>query len=252
MTDRGKADMKLFFRTLLRQKPIVTGLAWFFVPIACFSVGGGPNQGLSPFLFLPFVAGLTAWCVTADSLKERYRFKYANYGHLWHSLNDRQQRFEVAYKRSPRVVKQTLSDTPESIRRIIDTMYMALQRADAVRTMISDSEPISPPFHLPFDSPSAHDEHAQVLYGIAERNKEEYRQHFRKLMGGVERTEAQVAVLLSSLDSLRLKMLDYRVTGGKVEMASSDLLSRLEGYRTEFQALEKAMDEVENEFVRAM
>jgi len=195
------------------------------------------------------MVGVTAWLISADHLKDQYRFDFAPYGHLWKTVTDRFVRFERAYGRSPRVVKETLSDTPDSIRRLMDSIYMALRRADQVRTLVAESEPHVGMFLPSLDVPQAMDEQAQVLYGVAQRNKEDYRRHYQKLMGGVERTEAQVAVLVSSLDSLRLKMLDYRVTGGKVEMHSSDLLSRLESYRTEFHALEKAVDEIESDMV---
>jgi hypothetical protein len=261
MTDRQKSEFGLFARTLFRSGPIGWGMLGlmigllFALPLLRF------GDALGGVLSVAASIGVASWFTSAWYSRGSYRFRHTLYPPLWRSLCDRVSRFDKAYARSPRAVKEALSETPASVRRLLDSMYMAMLRADAVRSLLRESEPAEtamfgftpPPFptmQAPPEVLRAADPQARSLYGIAEKNQEEYRRHYQKLMAGVERTEAQAAVMNTALDSLRIKMLDYRVTGGKVEMPSSELVSRLGAYQSEFAALEKAVDEVETLFTQ--
>ncbi len=251
MTDRQRDELRVVRRSMFTGRALWRGVVTSVIVMLITGPFHHWHMGpeFIPYAALTLVAGLAGWVIAAYLQRERFRFRLLKYGHLWTTIADRMTRFENAYRGSPKIVKDTLSDTPSSIRRVVDSIYMALRRADSVRGLIDESEKnIS---QMPMASVPAVDSQAQSLYDLAQKNQDEYRQHYQKLMAGVERTEAQTAVLISALDSLRLKMLDYRVTGGKVEMPSSDLVTHLEAYKTEFAALEKAVEEVESVFLQA-
>jgi hypothetical protein len=246
MTDRAKDEVRLLARTFFRAGPIGAAAIGLIVPLPFVVWFAVHDPG---WWLVPIGACAVSWTMAALSARKRFRFRHPAYASLWDCIQDRLERFDRAYGHSPRIVRENLSGTPESVHRIGDSMYLALRRADSVRALIEENEPRDMPNLSRSEPIAAADAKARDLYGLALRNREEYREHYQKLMGGVERTEAQAAVLISSLDSLRLKMLDYRVTGGKIEMPEDDLLPQLQAYRDEFRALEQAVDEVETEFL---
>ena len=89
------------------------------------------------------------------------------------------------------------------------------------------------------------DKQAQELYRIADKNIAEYRQHYIGVMAGVERTEAQAAVFTTTLDTLRMKMLSYRLVGKETESPTQDFLAALTEARMQLESIDKALDELE-------
>jgi len=65
------------------------------------------------------------------------------------------------------------------------------------------------------------------------------------VMAGVERTEAQAAVFTTTLDTLRMKMLSYRLVGKETESPTQDFLAALTEARMQLESIDKALDELE-------
>ncbi len=246
MSERERAELKLFLRTLGRPGPIVLGLALTLLPASCIVPMMAVQMGGSIVaLLVPLALGFSGWTLSALLSRGNYRFRSLHYKELWDRVQDRVRRFERAYRKSPRVLKQTLSETPDSVHRLVDAMYLALLRADAVRHMLEGLEPRDVPVRGIRIEPPALDEQARTLYDLARKSRSDYREQYQRMLAGVERTEAQVDLLVSSLDNLRLRLLDHRVTGAKVEMPSDELIQSLQRHQSELTALEKAVDEVD-------
>lgn len=64
-------------------------------------------------------------------------------------------------------------------------------------------------------------------------------------MAGVQRTEAQCAVYMTTLDTLRMKMIGYRLVGKSPEMSSQDFLEALAEARAQLQSIDTALDELD-------
>jgi hypothetical protein len=61
----------------------------------------------------------------------------------------------------------------------------------------------------------------------------------------VERTEAQAAVFVTTLDTLRMKMLGHRVSGSANGLSNNEFLSALGEAKLQLEAIDKALDELE-------
>jgi hypothetical protein len=90
-----------------------------------------------------------------------------------------------------------------------------------------------------------HDRQAQELYRIADKNIAEYRQRFQAVMAGVERTEAQAAVMTTTLDTLRIKMLGYRLVGRDPDAPTQEFLAALAEARMQLDSIDTALSELE-------
>jgi hypothetical protein len=127
---------------------------------------------------------------------------------------------------------------------VADSLYYALRRADMIAHEVHSSEQglySGPPvWHAP-----SHDPQSKELYRIADKNIAEYRQRFDALMAGVQRTEAQSAVYMTTLDTLRMKMLGYRLVGKSPELSSHDFLDALTEAKLQLSAIDTALEELE-------
>jgi hypothetical protein len=92
---------------------------------------------------------------------------------------------------------------------------------------------------------AAHDPQSKELYRIADKNIAEYRSHFAGVMAGVQRTEAQSAVFMTTLDTLRMKMIGYRLVGRSPELGSSEFLDALAEARAQLEAIDTALEELD-------
>jgi hypothetical protein len=64
-------------------------------------------------------------------------------------------------------------------------------------------------------------------------------------MAGVQRTEAQSAVFMTTLDTLRMKMIGYRLVGRSPELSSHDFLEALAEARAQLQSIDTALEELD-------
>jgi hypothetical protein len=133
---------------------------------------------------------------------------------------------------------------PATIREVAQGLYLALRRADIISHEVESSEKglyNTPPV---WEAPSR-DAQSKELYRLADKNIAEYRAQFAGVMAGVQRTEAQSAVFMTTLDTLRMKMIGYRLVGRSPELASHDFLEALAEARAQLQSIDTALEELD-------
>jgi hypothetical protein len=237
MEDIRRQDMKLFVRELLSPWRIILtiGALMFLYMLRSadlrIALLGGP--------VVLFVAGMTAW---TDSVAKRFINKRMK--SLWDGCQDRMQRFEEVLKKSRKEQIADFREMPGTIRKVSDSLYLALRRADIIshEVMQSERDLLSQP---PVWKAPGTDAQSQELYRIADKNIAEYRQQFAGVMAGVQRTEAQSAVFMTTLDTLRMKMIGYRLVGRNPEMASGEFLEALAEARAQLQSIDTALEELD-------
>lgn len=207
---------------------------------------------------LPFLTGLYTVAMFALSLvmmgtatglaytrSLRWRFHQSRYEVLWNACEDRLRRFRRAVNRMGPLRDSAFQELPNSVSRIADSVYVALRRADHLMHEVSRSEGWVLRDIARATLPPAQDRQAQELYKVADRNFQEYRNQFSAVVASAERTEAQAAVFISTLDSLRLKALGYRLTGKRGEMDSLEFLQAMSEAKMQLNAIDQALEELE-------
>ena len=241
MDDVRRQDLRLFSKELLNPGRVVITVAVLGVLYAqCI---GGFYKNF-PLFFVGTIVTLAIYATNAwvNSLKKRFIGK--RYESLWRGCQDRLMRFEEVMRRSGRGPVSDLREMPRTMRRVADSLYKALRRADLVSSEVLTSERglISQP---PIWEAASHDPQSKELYRLADKNIAEYRAQFAGLMAGVERTEAQSAVFMTTVDTLRMKMLGYRLVGRSPEMNSQDFLEALAEARAQLQSIDTALEELD-------
>ena len=237
MDEIRKQDMRLFFRELL--SPLRLGATTALVVIilaASTSIGA---KALPFALIVVLMSSIWAW---TEAEKRRFLNKRSH--SLWLGCQDRLARFEEVLKKMRREQVAALNEMPNTIRNVSASLYVALRRADLISHEVQLSEKglySEPPAWI---NPSS-DPQSQELYRIADKNIAEYRAQFAGVMAGVQRTEAQCAVYMTTLDTLRMKMIGYRLVGKSPEMSSQDFLEALAEARAQLQSIDTALDELD-------
>ncbi len=233
--DITRRDRQVFTRELVRFGPM-----FLFVVVAAFNIG----FFFSPPLFV-FGGALVAWTIIAAHKRSvPKRFYNTKFLMMWTACKDRLQRFHAALAEAKKQGVPELQDLPRTVESVGETLYVALRRADIVLREVTTSEgwlmavqhhggPISP------------DQKAQELYRLADKNIAEYRQNYKLVMSGVERTEAQAAVFTTTLDTLRMRMLGHRLAGRSPELAHTEFLQAMTEARMQLDSIDKALDELE-------
>lgn len=244
MDDIRRQDMRLFLKEMIapgRVIPsVIVGLFFylFWKTTSMFE----PGIPIKAWLSWIAVAGAHSGLAWSASIKRRFLNK--RYEALWTGCQDRLARFEDVLKKLRKEQIAELSEMPKTIRRVADSLYLALRRADTIAHEVSASEQglYSGPqvWHAP-----SHDPQSKELYRIADKNIAEYKQRFDALMAGVQRTEAQSAVYMTTLDTLRMKMLGYRLVGRSPELSSHDFLEALSEAKLQLKAIDTALEELE-------
>jgi hypothetical protein len=236
--DIRRHDQKLFTRELLLPGRMV-GSAIFI------AVGGWLFWQVSPvvgFIILTGAAVNHVYRAHTDAVKKRWlhqRFKA-----LWGACEDRLARFNEVLSKMRRDQVADLQEMPKTITGVGDALYGALRRADLISHDVFETE--KGILHAPPSWRSlSEDAQARELYRIADKNIAEYRQNFGGVMAGVQRAEAQAAVFMTTLDSLRMKMIGYRLVGKQAELSSHEFLSALSEARLQLEAIDQALDELD-------
>lgn len=239
MEDIRRQDLRLFWREMVTAPRLLILIAG---SLFTFTLGRH-NENLWVMVFGPalvfFVAGMMAW---QDS--EKRRFANRRMEALWKGCQDRMVRFEEALRRMRKEQVADLMEMPKSIRQVAGSLYVALRRADMIATEVQQSERglyAEPPM---WAAPS-HDPQSRELYRVADKNIAEYRAQFAGVMAGVQRTEAQSAVFMTTVDTLRMKMIGYRLVGKSPELSSHDFLEALAEAKIQLQAIDTALDELD-------
>jgi hypothetical protein len=241
MEDIRRLDRRLFLRELLSPWRIILSLVGFAIVFGQLSAASVSDVGvmLGGAALVAVVAGATAY---SASIKKR--FTNRRHESLWNGCQDRLARFEEVLKRMRRDEIADLREMPKTIRGVAQSLYCALRRSDVISTEVQETERglYGQP---PVWSAQAHDPQSKELYRIADKNIAEYRQHFAGVMAGVQRTEAQSAVFMTTLDTLRMKMLGYRLVGRSPEMHSQDFLEALAEAKLQLQSIDQALEELD-------
>jgi hypothetical protein len=172
------------------------------------------------------------------------RFRHRRFKLLWENAQDRLKRLDAAMASLKRAEVADLKELPKTIEAVANGLYIALRRADAALSEVSQSEGFllsqrdAPP-------PAATDPQAAKLWEAAHLTQKEYRRLLAGLLGSVERTEAQAALFTATLDTLRVKTLGYRLVGRPVEAPSVEFLRDLAEARMQLDSIDKALEELE-------
>lgn len=237
MDDVARQDRRIFFKELLKVDRIfawglITAFTiWLFLKIHV-PVG---FAGL-PLLF---------WALQSYSKSIQKRFIHKRYQSLWQSCEERLARFHEAVRQMRKNDLAEFSEMPKTIEAVGRALYLALRRADLVFQEVATSEGWMIGKPPPATGATPNDPQARELYRIADKNIAEYKHQLSGVMGGIQRTEAQAAVYTTTLDTLRVKMLSYRLTGRKPELSSQEFLESLNEAKLQLEAIDKALDELE-------
>lgn len=235
-----RRDIAVFGRELLRPSRSLVWLGLIGVFVAL--VRGGLTAPWPFWAFLSLVVVGTVWSAYRSSIGKRFR--HTRMRLHWEVAQDRHTRFQAALQSLAKSRVAKLEELPTTIDATVQTLYRALRRADIVAHEVAASEGwlLGQPKPQTKVSP---DQQAQELYLLADRNIAEYRQHFQAVMASVERTEAQAAVFTTTLDTLRMKLLGYRLVGRETEAPTQEFLAALTEARMQLDAIDKALDEIE-------
>jgi hypothetical protein len=237
MEDIRRRDQRLFIAEALS----VWRVAAY---VAALGLAYGVMSGLSPKLLMVTGFIILAAISSAWSASIQKRFMNARMRGLWGGCQDRFTRFEEIMKRMKNEQVADLRELPKTIKQVYDNLYVALRRADVIAHEIGTSEKglySAPPVWVKHST----DVQSQELYRLADKNIAEYKAQFAGVMAGVERTEAQCAVFMTTLDTLRMKMIGYRLVGKSPEMNSQDFLESLAEARTQLHAIDTALEELD-------
>lgn len=212
----------LIIYTVFRVNPLIGSVAFFF--------------HISAFLLYCF----------GESVKKR--FIHESLRRVWKEVDDRANRFDVAAQKLK--TQHNLPEMAKTVARLRESLYTALRKADLVLHEIMSSEKsvhsnmISTPPPL-LHGQGARDSIASELYQIADKNVAEYRQLYSAVMASVQRTEAQAAVYITTLDTMRVKMLGYRLSTKNPSLEKDDFVSQMGEAKSQLQAIDTALDEIE-------
>ncbi len=238
MDDIRRQDRSLFVRELLRISNVILtiGAAFFFG----WTLGHFGIPWLLAGVGTPLILHVTA----AWNRGVARRFKSKRYLALWNSVEDRLARFEEVLTRMRKSQIADLQEMPKTIRGVAQSIYAALRRADLISHEVFETERgvLNQP---PVWQAAGTDPQASELYRVADKNIAEYRQHYSTVMAGVQRAEAQTAVYMTTLDSLRMKMIGYRLVGKSPELSSQDFLYAMAEAKLQLQAIDQALEELD-------
>jgi hypothetical protein len=242
MDDIRRQDMKLFVHELAAPMRLVGTLAAVLVAVTFVHSIQSSYEFLQIFSAIPIIVGVsvgTAWFTS-----EKKRWLSARMEALWRGCEDRLARFDEAIGRMRKDQIADLKEMPKTIREVSLSIYCALRRADLIADEIRQSEKnlYSQP---PVWAEAAKDPQSRELYRLADKNIAEYRNQFAGVMAGVQRTEAQSAVFMTTLDSLRMKMIGHRLVGRGPELSSQDFLEALAEARAQLQSIDTALEELD-------
>lgn len=232
-----EADQRIFWKEVLLPRRIVLQLLAVGLSLVLLSSSNGVS-----LIFLLF--SLSIHFITSNTAAEKKRFLNARFASLWNGCRDRFEDFENGTKKLQKAEIAEFKELPETVRGIAKTLYNSLRRADLLFDEVIESEG-KQRFHAGLPHFEATDPQAKELYRIAEKNLGEYRSNYNELMAGIQRTEAQATVFMTTLDTLRVKMLGYRLIGRNPSMNSQEFLFALAEAKIQLTAIDKALDELD-------
>jgi len=238
VTDIARRDRQVFVRELLSANTILAVMALGGVGWLVFWI---TQKWLPASILVGVGVGLTVVAAYRRSVGKRFRNQ--RFLALWHGCQERIRRFESGMRDLSRSGVAQLSELPTTIHSLADELYVALRRADDIEHEVGRSEGwLASQMRHGLVAPR--DPQAQELYRVADQNIAEYRRHLDSVMAGVKRAEAQAAVFMTTLDTLRIRMLGHRFGGRAIEADSQQFLEAVTEARMQLDAIDKALDEI--------
>ncbi|MBV6490867.1 MAG: hypothetical protein KJZ62_10655 [Fimbriimonadaceae bacterium] len=240
MEDIKAVDQKLFWKEAAHPGRLIFSTAAMYLI-------WGPLYWAD--MSMSFVMGLAYAVLAGHALVSyrasvRKRFINRRFEAHWNSLKERLDLFDQVMQRVHKKHLAGIHELPRNVHSVARSLYVALRRADLITQEVSLTERglyAQPPSW----NPPAHDAQAKELYRIADKNIAEYQHHFAGVMAGVQRTEAQTAVFITTVDTLRMKILGYRLAGAAPELNSQDFLAAMQEAKMQLAAIDQALEELE-------
>lgn len=240
MDDLRRHDAQRLVREIVSPGRLIVSLGFVMAIWVIFV--GMQNDWAKAFVGWFFV--VLGHFATAMQAAERKKWSNSRMAALWSGCQDRMTRFEDVIKRMRKDQVMELHEMPKTIRSVSASLYAALRRADIIASEVEATERGMLGRPPAWDAQSR-DLQSRELYRLADKNIAEYRGHFAAVMAGVQRTEAQSAVFMTTLDSLRMKLIGYRLVGRSPELATQDFLDSIAEARAQLQAIDTALDELD-------
>jgi hypothetical protein len=237
MEEIRRADKKLLLQELLKANRLVL--------LVGYLVAAGTSWLVSPWVTVGlWITGLIVWGITSYNAAQLKKFRGRHFELLYQGCTDRLFRFEEVLKKLRKEQIVDLNEMPDTIRAVYQSLYVALRKADMISHEVSHSE--QGIAHMqPIWNASPNDPQAAELFRIADKNLAEYRTNYQGVMAGVQRTEAQAAVFMTTLDAIRMKLIGYRLVGKSPEVTSRDFLTSVAEAKLQLEAIDKALDELD-------
>lgn len=238
MKEIRRIDNKIWLRECLSPARCFASLLFLVVfgAIFNFSYSWVPLVAMASVVFLHLKKSY-------DEAK-RKRFRNKRFESLWEGCKDRYARFCEVLNKLRKEDVANFQEMPNTIRRVSENLYVALRKADIISHEVMETERGIYSRNTNFTVPSF-DEQAKMLYQLADKNIAEYRQNFAGVMAGVHRTEAQAAVFMTTLDSLRMKMIGYRLAGKTPELSTDEFIFTLHETKLQLMAIDQALEELD-------
>lgn len=237
MEEIRRADKKLFVRELLKSNRLVM--------LAGYMALAGFSWAVNPWVTIgAWCIGFVVWGITSYNAAQLKKFRNRHFELLYQGCTDRLFRFEEVLKKLKKEQIVDLNEMPDTIRDVYHSLYIALRKADMISHEVTHSE--RGIAHMqPIWNASPADAQAAELFRIADKNLAEYRTNYQGVMAGVQRTEAQAAVFMTTLDAVRMKLIGYRLVGKNPEISSKEFLTSVAEAKLQLEAIDKALDELD-------
>lgn len=190
--------------------------------------------------------GVIAGLVVAASYKRSIykRWHDPRFRHLWQGCEDRRSRFQQSVSDLNKSKVAALEELPQTVNSLGEDLYIALRRADRVAFEIARTEANLVPT-AQYQLMVSKDPQAQEMYRMADQNIAEYRRQMQAIEATVHRAEAQAAVYMTTLDSLRVRVLGHRLAGREVQESVLPFIQTIAEARMQLAAIDKALEELE-------
>ncbi len=186
-----------------------------------------------------FIVGF--FCVTHF---QKNIFLHSRLESLWQTVEDRLARLDQACNSMKGQYSEDLTALQARVNHTAKTVFEALLRADLLQSELRKSEGSvsSPAYGSQVHQAPSSDKQVQELYRIADKHVAEYRNRIAGLMAGIERCEAQATVFVTTLDTLRVRLLGYRLSGSNPEMEHKYFLESIGDVKQQLDAVDLALD----------
>jgi len=244
MDEVKRHDLKALLRALVEPIPLASALATGYLAF----LGLTRLAPLSIFWWMSALLAIgaaTGFILSTYQGWKKRRFLNAEYDRLWEMIEDRHRRFHRAIRRAPQAIAGGFREIARTVDDTKRRLYASIRKADLVKKEILDSEGVPRLSSLPIPPAATADKETNDLYQVAAKNFEEYQAVFEAITAKVSRTEAQCAVFISALDSLRVQLLGHRLERKDTALPKEEMDEAVHGIRTQLESINEALDELE-------